>query len=273
MVKKVFYNSSLPRSGSTLIQNILAQNPKIYSSPTSGLFGFIDAARTIYSSTPEFKAQDEQEMEKAYKGFLKAGIYGYYNAITDRPYVIDKCRAWKSESEFINFFDPKPKIICMIRDLRGVFASVEKKYRQNPQLNLGTADWGVLRGTNSNKRLEHFSNTPPIGPAVDRLYDSILMGTHENVLFVRYEDLTQNPTKELKRIYSYLELPYFEHDFNNVEQITQEDDTIHGVFGDHIIRKKVEYKEPDFREVLGEKGCDMIIEAYPWFYELFEYEK
>ena len=64
MVKKVFYNSSLPRSGSTLIQNILAQNPKIYSSPTSGLFGFIDAARTLYSSLPEFKAQDEKEMEK-----------------------------------------------------------------------------------------------------------------------------------------------------------------------------------------------------------------
>ena len=45
------------------------------------------------------------------------------------------------------------------------------------------------------------------------------------------------------------------------------------VFGDHVIRKKVEYKEPDFKEVLGEKGCDMIVEAYPWFYELFEYEK
>ena len=37
--------------------------------------------------------------------------------------------------------------------------------------------------------------------------------------------------------------------------------------------KKVEYKEPDFKEVLGEKGCEMIVEAYPWFYELFEYEK
>ena len=33
-----------------------------------------------------------------------------------------------------------------------------------------------------------------------------------------------------------------------------------------------QYKEPDFKEVLGEKGCDMIVEAYPWFYELFEYE-
>ena len=273
MVKKVFYNSSLPRSGSTLIQNILAQNPKIYSSPTSGLYGFIDASRTIYSTSPEFKAQDEQKMETAYKGFLKSGVYGYYNAITDRPYVIDKCRAWKSESDFINFFDPKPKIICMVRDLRGVFASMEKKYRKNPQLNLGTSDWNVLRGTNSNKRLEHFSNTPPVGSAIDRLYDSILMGTHINVLFIKYEDLIQNPIKELKRIYSYLELPYYEHDFNNVEQITQEDDTVHGVFGDHTIRKKVEYTEPDFKEVLGETGCNMILEAYPWFYELFEYEK
>ena len=40
-----------------------------------------------------------------------------------------------------------------------------------------------------------------------------------------------------------------------------------------LLEKKVEYKEPDFREVLGKKGCEMIVEAYPWFYELFEYEK
>ena len=31
MIKKIFYNSSLPRSGSTLIQNILGQNPEFHT--------------------------------------------------------------------------------------------------------------------------------------------------------------------------------------------------------------------------------------------------
>ena len=36
-MKKIFFNSSLPRSGSTLLQNLIAQNPEFYCTPTSGL--------------------------------------------------------------------------------------------------------------------------------------------------------------------------------------------------------------------------------------------
>ena len=36
MIKKVFYNSSLPRAGSTLFQNIVGQNLDFYVTPTSG---------------------------------------------------------------------------------------------------------------------------------------------------------------------------------------------------------------------------------------------
>ena len=61
------------------------------------------------------------------------------------------------------------------------------------------------------------------------------------MLFIRYEDLCANPRLELERFYSYVGLPYYgKHDFNNVEQITVEDDEVYGVFGDHQIRHKVE---------------------------------
>lgn len=272
MVKKVFYNSSLPRAGSTLIQNILGQNPEIYTTPTSGLFTLIEAARHNYSNSPEFKAQDEQVVENAYRGFLKEATYGYFNAITDKPYVIDKSRAWKSEWNFINFYDENPKIICMVRDLRAVYASLEKKYRQNPQLNLGLADWSQLRGTNPIKRLEIFSNNPPIGPTLDRLYECILSGQHQHILFIKFEDLCDNPNHELKRIYDYLELPFFQHDFENIQQITHEDDKFHGVFGDHIIKPKLSKPKDDFFEVLGEHGCNLITSGYEWFYDAFEYK-
>ena len=33
----VFYQSSLPRAGSTLLQNIIGQNPKFHVTPTSGM--------------------------------------------------------------------------------------------------------------------------------------------------------------------------------------------------------------------------------------------
>jgi hypothetical protein len=37
IVPKIFYQSSMPRAGSMLLQNILAQNPDFYVIPTSGL--------------------------------------------------------------------------------------------------------------------------------------------------------------------------------------------------------------------------------------------
>ena len=79
--------------------------------------------RNHFSNGIEWKAQNVEETEKGFKSFLKNGVYGYYEGITDKPYVIDKSRGWGMEYDFINAFDPNPKIICMIRDIRGIDAS------------------------------------------------------------------------------------------------------------------------------------------------------
>jgi len=61
MVEKIFFNSSLPRSGSTLLQNIMAQNQKFYVTPTSGVLELVFGARANYTNSPEFKAQDAEK--------------------------------------------------------------------------------------------------------------------------------------------------------------------------------------------------------------------
>ena len=96
-IKKVFYNSSLPRAGSTLIQNILGQNPDIHTTPTSGVFEILAACRTIYTDSLEFKAQDSTQMETGFKSLLKNDLYGFHEPLTDKPYVMDKCRGWSAE--------------------------------------------------------------------------------------------------------------------------------------------------------------------------------
>jgi 23S rRNA-/tRNA-specific pseudouridylate synthase len=57
-MKKIFFNSSLPRSGSTLIQNLLAQNPALNEDllPRFGLVHRIDKNTTgliVLAKTPE----------------------------------------------------------------------------------------------------------------------------------------------------------------------------------------------------------------------------
>jgi sulfotransferase len=271
-IQKLFYNSSLPRAGSTLIQNILGQNPLIHTTPTSGLYEMLSACRTIYTDGLEFKAQDATEMETGFKSFLKSGLYGFYEPLTDRPYVVEKCRGWGSEYEFINAFDPNPKIICMVRDIRAIYSSLEKKYRSNPLIDHHIANWGDLSGTTTDKRISIWSANPPIGPAMDRLYQILVQGLHTNILFVKFEELCLDPDIQMKRIYEYLELPYYKHDFENIPQYTKEDDKWYGVFGDHMIRGKLKPVKDDFKEVLGHNACSLIEENYKWFFNDFGYQ-
>lgn len=272
MTKKVFYNSSLPRAGSTLLQNLLAQNPEIYSSPTSGLFDLITSTKTTYTNTTEFVAQDQSLTINGYKGLLKGAMYGYYDGMSDRPYSIDKSRAWIGEYKFLDSFDSNPKIICMVRDLRSIYSSIEKKYRENPLLEHELTNWKDVKGITTYQRVLELSNSRLISTSTQCIYQSMLEGYDNKILFIKYEDFCVTPLLYIKKIYTYLGIPYFEHDFNNIQQFTNEYDQLYGSFGDHTIRPKITPVQEDFRTVLGSEVCHLITDMYRWYYDKFNYK-
>jgi len=271
MVKEIFFQSSLPRAGSTLLQNVMGQNPDFYVTPTSGVLELVYAARANYTNSPEFQAQDSQIMKDGFLNFCNQGVFGFFNAITDKPYVIDKSRGWGVHYGFLNSFYPEPKVICMVRDLRGIFASMEKNFRKNQHKESGIVDHSKMVGTTTEKRIDVWSQSQPVGLAVERLYQIHKEGINQKMLFVRFEDFTTNPDKEMKRIYEYLGLPYFKHDFDNVQQITKEDDEVYGIYGDHKIKSKIEPLKQDFKDVLGVNACNWVKQKYQWFYDIYGY--
>jgi sulfotransferase len=272
-MEKLFYQSSLPRAGSTLLQNILAQNPDIYATPTSGVLELVFAARANYTNSPEFKAQESELMKKGFQAFCHEGMKGYYEAITDKKYVIDKSRGWGIHYGFLNFINPEPKIICMVRDLRDIFASMEKNYRKNPDKQDDILDWSKMQGTTVPKRIDIWAQSQPVGLAIERLGEILRMGIDSKMLFVKFEDLCLHPESEIIRIYNYLGIPYFKHDFDNVEQVTKEDDEVYGAFGDHVIRTKVEPVPSKAKQLLGRDVTDWIWSNYKWFFDYFKYIK
>src|SRR5579862_3560317 len=153
MDPRIFYQSSMPRSGSTLLQNIFAQNPDFYVTPTSGLLELIFGARLNYTNSPEFKAQDAALMKKAFLAFNRAGMHAYFKALTDKPCVLDKSRSWGIHFDLLRMIlGEDPKIICMVRDLRQVLASLEKMFRQNPEKSRPIESHLNLSGTTTFKR-------------------------------------------------------------------------------------------------------------------------
>lgn len=273
-MEKIFYQSSLPRAGSTLLQNILAQNPDIYATPTSGVLELIFAARGNYTTSPEFKAQEAELMKKGWQAFAKEGMNAFYNAITDKKYVIDKSRGWGIHYDFLQFVRGEdPKIICMVRDPRDIFASMESNFRKHPEKQSDILDWSKGQGTTVPKRIDIWAQNPPVGLAFERLSEIFRMGFDSKMLFVRFEDLCLYPETEMTRIYEYLGIPYFKHDFNNIKQVTKEDDEVYGAFGDHVIRTKLEPVRSRAKELLGRDVTDWIYTNYEWFYKTFRYTK
>jgi sulfotransferase len=270
---RIFFQSSLPRSGSTLLQNIIAQNPDFYATPTSGALELIFGARLNYTNSLEFKAQDGDAMKKAFLAFSKAGLEAYFRALTDRPYVMDKSRGWGIHHDLLTMIlGEEPKIICMVRDLRQVVASMEKKFRQNPDKNRPIENHGNLTGTTTLKRALTFLQSPPVGLALDRLAEIHHRGWNKTMLFIRYEELTAQPKETLERLYSYLKLPSFEHNFETVVQVTREDDIVYGTSDLHSIRPKVEPLAKDYMEILGKDAVRLIQNNQSWFFKVFGYQ-
>jgi sulfotransferase len=271
MVEKMFFQSSLPRAGSTLLQNLIGQNPDFYVTPTSGVLELVFAARANYTDSSEFKAQDQDLMREGFRSFCHHGVEGFFNAITDKKYVMDKSRGWGYYRDFLDFFYPNPKIVCMIRDPRAIFASMEKNHRKNPEKSSHLVNESQMQNITVEQRIDNWVANPPVGLAFERLRQIIREGNDKKILFVKYEDLMKFPDKEMAKIYGYLGVDNFEHDFTDIQQITKEDDSVYGVYGDHVIKPFLSPVKPDWNEVLGKNAAEWVKTHYKWFYEYFNY--
>lgn len=271
--KRVFFNSSMPRSGSTLLQNILAQNPRIYASPTSGLLELLFASRSNFSKLPEFIAQDPDLMRSAFLGYCKGGLLGFYEGLTDRPLCIDKNRSWFHLYNWLKMFYPNPKILICIRDIRSILSSMEKLFRAKRHLADPQDSWERMNMVTLTGRVNTWLGSIPVGIAIQRLIEAIETNTIANFHVVRFEDLTSQPKLAMQKIYDYLEEPYFEHDFDHVAQVTQEHDGEYGIYGDHRIREKVGPVPLDYNQILGKERCETIKSLNRGFYSRFYPER
>ena len=248
-MKKIHFISSLPRSGSTLLCNILAQNPKCYSSQTSGLLDVLFGIRNQWDQLIEHKAHP---LPVAKKNVMKAIVQAYYEDI-DREIIFDKSRGWLNHLEMIEEIVGKVKVLVCIRPIPDILASLEKLHRETSKVKQPPGESNnYFQFQSQEGRCDYWmQGDQVVGLAHKRIIDAIQRGFENRMYFIPYEKLTSNPSETMKGIYNFLELPYFEHDFENVEQVTQEDDTLHGYVDLHKIKSKVTYTKSDAAQILG----------------------
>ena len=87
-----------------------------------------------------------------------------------------------------------------MKNLRDVFASMEKNYRSNPDKHKNILNWSNMQGTTINKRIDIWSQNPPVGMAIERLSEIFKMKINEKMLFIKFEELCLYPEIEMRKV-------------------------------------------------------------------------
>jgi sulfotransferase len=219
-MKKLHLIAGMPRSGSTLLCNLLNMNPKFHATATSPVIDVLQNMRSTFSHNPTFKTNDRlsqyENMRKGLKGFVDGFYY-------DKDVVFDKCRGWSNNLPLLDAIleHTDTKIIWTYRDPVEVVSSIEAHYQKTILLENPDEGGGVDMST-IGARVDAFINDGGIvARPVWLLNDAFEMGYSDRILLVRYGDLTNNPQETLNTIHRFLGEEHFEYEKNNFKDLTQ----------------------------------------------------
>jgi sulfotransferase len=255
--KQFFFLSGLPRSGSTALASILSQNPSLYVSPISIMVGLFDSIRKIWETAEHPKVFPVPgQLESVLEGTAN-GLYFHIN----QPIVIDKNRAWphpKNLQTLDHVLNERPKVICTVRNVNAILASFLRIIHKS--LMTSFVDKAILNqgGTPTDESRCQFLMSPEghVFQAWSVLKWGFESEYRDCLHFIEYTDLVDDPRMEIARLYDFLELDLYKHDFNNIENRSQEEDKLYGIPGMHDVRKVLKKEEYSIEGVLGRKLYD-----------------
>jgi sulfotransferase len=260
--------TGLPRSGSTLLCNVLNQNPKFHATSTSILPQITGNLIGIFSTSPEVKGYLHENREETEEK-LKRSVKAFCEAWNNKPdqMVFDKSRGWIFHLLALRTIWPESKVVVTVRDLRNIFASVETRHRSNGLLDEAKDPKGK---TIDGRALGMFSPTGLIGAPLIGIQDAL--NRKLSALYIRYEDLAANPRETMERLYKHLGEPFYEHDFENVENTATDPDWIYMHKYPHDGSGRIEPR-PDnaWQKVMHSSFADVIQGRFDWFNERFKY--
>lgn len=237
----IFFVSGLPRAGSTLLMNLLGQNPNHVVTPTSGLIELFMKTKNGWKNFIEFKSMGLENAKPHVLGAMKGIIYGYFEKDFDEGKVVfDKSRGWLAYIEDIEeVLGREIKVLVPVRDIRDICASFEKLYQNRSiEYDYETGE-AFFKCQTIEGRCEHLlSPGGVVGIAANRLRDACNRKIKNRLIIIPALALTSRPIAVLNQIHQLLGLPKFEYNPEKVEQITHENDLWHGM-DLHTIKSEV----------------------------------
>lgn len=233
-MRSVHFISGLPRSGSTLLSAILSQNPRFHAGMSGPIGGAFTTMLGELSGRNEYSAfiSDEQ-----HRRMLK-GLFGNYDGPEyGAEVVFDTNRVWRTKMRPLKELFPHGNVIACVRHVSWIIDSIEQLVRKNafqPSSIFNYAPGGTVYS-----RAEGLaSGEGMVGCAYNGLKEAFYGDETSNLMLLRYEALTSDPSRAIAAVYDFIGEPAYKHDFDNISYHADEFDRHAGTPGLHAVRKK-----------------------------------
>ncbi len=170
----------------------------------------------------------------------------------DKPYIIDKNRSWGTPEniEVAELFADKVKIICPVRPILEVLASFVHLAEKNPDnfIDKFVRDYPVsqFRPKNDARCDAMMAANHHIESNIFSIASSLDPRHQGKFHFVAYADLVSKPAKVIDAIYDFLEIPKFQHTFENLRwPLMPNEAKVFGIPNMHKIRSKIDRSKTD----------------------------
>ena len=272
-MQQLLYCLGLPRTCSSVIMNILNENPNIFTTGTCPMPYFVDACQTRSGEVSEFIALDKDVLNKSYINFLRQGMRGWFEAMTDKPIVFSKSRVWAEWFPTTFAIDPTSKYLVILRDLRDIICSFDSLLWKYPQIPYEVN--GVpFHQQSFEKRMESYcTDTQSLLGRPLQILPHLMEVAQKNpnsFFLCKHEHFNEQPRETLQMIYQWLGEPNFEHDLDNIpEPDYKENDTTYRSLVYHKTGTKLKKLEPRWPKVMTKEQSQAVIDNNRWYYEAF----
>jgi len=221
--KQLFFLVAQPRSGNTLFASIINQNPEIVCTPNSITLEIMKDLFLLKDTDVFQNYSDHKSLDNVLNS-----VYDTYYKDWPQPIIIDRGPVMTPGNFALmqKHFKRPFKCIVLLRDVLDVLASYMKWYTENPD-----AFPNRYNCKNDEEKLSMIMNNKG---AVAKDLEAIKNSYNYPGLchYVKYNDLVAQPEQEIRKVYQFMRLPYFNHKFENLQQVEvngiKYDDTIVG---------------------------------------------
>ncbi len=239
MVKKFNFISGLPRSGTTLLSSILKQNPRF----TAGISDPLEmyASSIIKDTNTAVGIGSLVDIDKR-RSLIKALFNTFYEDGSEVCFNTN--RGWSAETALLKDLFPEFKMIVCLREIPWILDSFERLNSKNPYTVKPLYSHQQLANVydRTHMLMGNIQGAPGYvaGPLANTK-TSMFSLEKSHLLYVEYDTLAKQPERAMRQIYAFLEEPWFEHNFMDVENSYDEFDIEAKIEGLHTVRRAVEF--------------------------------